>query len=73
MDIQVIHRDAEIFGGQPVFVGTRVPLAFLFDYLKDGQSINTFISDFPTVSKEAAIAALEIAELSASGHAHFAG
>lgn len=73
MDIQVIHRDAEIFGGQPVFVGTRVPLAFLFDYIKDGQSINTFISDFPTVSKEAAIAALEIAKLSASGQAHFSG
>lgn len=73
MDTQVIHRDAEIFGGKPVFVGTRVPLSFLFDYLKDGESIDTFISDFPTVSKEAAIAALKIAELSASGHAHFAG
>ena len=66
MDTQVIHRDDEIFGGQPVFVGTRVPLAFLFDYLKDGESIDTFISDFPTVKKEAAIAALEIAEMSAT-------
>lgn len=73
MDTPVIHRDAEIFGGQPVFVGTRVPLAFLFDYLKDGESIDTFISDFPTVTKEAAKAALEIAELSANSHAHFAG
>ena len=73
MDTQVIHRDAEIFGGQPVFVGTRVPLAFLFDYLKDGESIDTLISDFPTVTKEAAKATLEIAELSANSHAHFAG
>jgi uncharacterized protein (DUF433 family) len=73
MNDQVIHRDPEIFGGQPVFVGTRVPLSFFFDYLKDGESIDTFISDFPTVSKKAAIAALEIAELSANSHAYPVG
>lgn len=70
MNNQVIHRDPDIFGGLPVFVDTRVPLSFFFDYLKDGESIETFLSDFPTVSRKAAIAALEIAELSTNNHAH---
>jgi uncharacterized protein (DUF433 family) len=73
MNDQAIHRDPEIFGGQPIFFGTRVPLSFFFDYLKDGESIDTFISDFPAVSKKAAIAALEIAELSAITRAHLIG
>ena len=43
----VIHTDPEIMGGMPVFVGTRVPLATLLDYLKAGQPLSEFLEDFP--------------------------
>jgi uncharacterized protein (DUF433 family) len=55
----VIHSDPEIMGGTPVFVGTRVPLATLLDYLEAGQPLSEFLEDFPTVSREQAVAALE--------------
>lgn len=58
----VIHSDAEIMGGTPVFVGTRVPLATLLDYLEAGQPLSEFLEDFPTVTKEQAVAALEQAK-----------
>ena len=54
-----VHSDPEILGGTPVFVGTRVPLQALIDYLEGGHSIEEFLDDFPTVSREVAIAALE--------------
>ena len=57
----VVHSDPEIMGGQPVFVGTRVPLYNLFDYLEAGDSLDEFLEAFPTVSREQAIAALELA------------
>lgn len=57
----VIHRDPEILGGTPVFVGTRVPAQALIDYLEGGHSLDAFLDDFPTVSREQAIAALELA------------
>ena len=62
MEQKAIHRDAEIMGGIPVFVGTRVPLSFMFDYLRAGESLDTFLEDFPSVSKSVAIAALKVAE-----------
>jgi uncharacterized protein (DUF433 family) len=64
----VVHSDPEILGGTPVFVGTRVPLRNLIDYLEGGQSLDEFLEDFPTVSREQAVAALEAAHevLSAS-------
>jgi uncharacterized protein (DUF433 family) len=64
----VVHSDPEILGGTPVFVGTRVPLRNLIDYLEAGQSLDEFLEDFPTVSREQAVAALEAAHevLSAS-------
>lgn len=65
MDQKAIQRDAEIMGGVPIFVGTRVPFSFLFDYLKSGESLETFLSDYPTVSKELSIAALKMAEQAA--------
>jgi uncharacterized protein (DUF433 family) len=55
----VIHSDPEIMGGTPVFVGTRVPLATLLDYLEAGQPLSEFLDDFPTVTREQAAAALE--------------
>ena len=57
----IVHSDPEILGGTPVFVGTRVPLRNLIDYLEHGHSLDEFLDDFPTVSREQAIAALESA------------
>lgn len=55
----VVHSDPEILGGVPVFIGTRVPVQNLFDYLSGGDSLDDFLRSFPTVSREQAIAALE--------------
>ena len=57
----VVHSDPEILGGTPVFIGTRVPLRSLIDYLEDGYSLDEFLDDFPSVPSEQAIAALEAA------------
>jgi len=58
----VIVRDAEILGGVPCFRGTRVPVDSLIDYLEAGDTLNEFLDNFPSVSHEAAIAALEEAK-----------
>ena len=58
----VVHSDPEIMSGTPVFVGTRVPVQTLLDYLEAGQPLSEFLEDFPTVSKEQAVAALEQAK-----------
>jgi uncharacterized protein (DUF433 family) len=58
----VISRDPEVLGGTPVFTGTRVPFQALVDYLEGGQSLNDFLDDFPTVTREAAIHVLEHAK-----------
>jgi uncharacterized protein (DUF433 family) len=50
--MSVIIKDKHILGGTPVFAGTRVPVRNLFDYLLSGESIKTFLDDFPTVSFE---------------------
>ena len=57
----LIVIDPEILGGQPIFKGTRVPVETLFDHLEAGVSLEEFLEDFPTVTKEQAIAALEVA------------
>ena len=57
----VVHIDPEILGGTPVFVGTRVPVQSLFDYLAGGETLDEFLWQFPSVSREQAMAALEIA------------
>ena len=57
----VVHSDPEILGGTPVFVGTRVPLRNLIDYLERGHSLDEFLDAFPSVSREQAVAALEAA------------
>lgn len=59
MPRSVIHSDSQILGGTPVFVGTRVPLKNLVDYLGGGYPLDEFLDDFPTVTREQAIAALE--------------
>jgi uncharacterized protein (DUF433 family) len=57
----VVHSDPEIMSGAPVFVGTRVPVQALFDYIEAGDSLDEFLVDFPSVSKAKALAALEFA------------
>src|ERR1700686_5283324 len=59
---QLVHTDPEILAGEPVFVGTRVPLRNLFDYLEAGDSLEIFLDAFPAVTKEQAVAALELAK-----------
>ena len=54
-----ISRDHEILGGTPVFVGTRVPVQTLLDYLEGGQSLQEFLDDFPTVERDQVIQILE--------------
>lgn len=58
---EFISIDPEILGGQPVFKGTRVPIESLFDHLEAGVSLDEFLEDFPTVTKDQATAALEVA------------
>ena len=57
----VVRSDPEVLGGTPVFAGTRVPLKNLIDYLAAGDSLERFLDHFPSVSREQAVAALEIA------------
>ena len=56
---QIVHSDPEIVSGEPVFVGTRVPVRNLLDYLEGGESLEAFLDDFPTVSREQVIGFLE--------------
>jgi uncharacterized protein (DUF433 family) len=58
----VVHSDPDILGGTPVFVGTRVPVRTLLDYLEARDSLHQFLEDFPSVTREQAVAALELAK-----------
>ncbi len=58
----IIHSDPDILGGTPVFVGTRVPVTTLLDYLKAGDALDEFLDDFPSVSRDLAVEALELAK-----------
>ncbi len=58
----IVVKDPEILGGTPVFRGTRVPFQNLLDYLEGGETLDEFLDDFPTVSRGAAIAALDQAK-----------
>jgi uncharacterized protein (DUF433 family) len=57
----IVHSDPEILGGTPVFVGTRVPVQSLFDYLEGGETLDEFLRQFPSVRRDQAIAALDLA------------
>jgi uncharacterized protein (DUF433 family) len=59
---QVISSDPDVQGGAVVFAGTRVPLKNLIDYLEAGDSLEEFLEDFPSVRREQAIAALDLAQ-----------
>jgi uncharacterized protein (DUF433 family) len=59
-----ISIDPEVMSGAPVFAGTRVPVQNLFDYIEGGEDLSEFLDDFPSVTKEAAVAVLEMAKKS---------
>jgi len=68
----VVHSNPDILGGTPVFVGTRVPVRTLLDYLAAGDTLEEFLDHFPTVSREQAIAAMGQANDLLVAHAHSA-
>ena len=72
MPAQPVHSDPEVLGGTPVFVGTRVPFQTLLDYLEAGDPLDEFLEDFPTVSRDQAIAGLEAAKESLLAQFHAA-
>jgi uncharacterized protein (DUF433 family) len=61
-DKAVIVKDPDVLGGTPVFRGTRVPFQTLLEYIEGGQTLDEFLDDFPTVSRDAAVSALEHAQ-----------
>ena len=62
MKYGAINIDKEIMGGTPVFNGTRVPVQTLFDYLEGGDTLEEFIDDYPSVSREQAVEVIEMAK-----------
>ncbi|CAG5069084.1 hypothetical protein DYBT9623_01819 [Dyadobacter sp. CECT 9623] len=62
MNFGQVSIDPDIMSGTPVFSGTRVPIRNLFDYIEGGENLSEFLDDFPSVSKEAALAVLEMAK-----------
>jgi uncharacterized protein (DUF433 family) len=69
MTIKYVSRNPEILGGTLCFLGTRVPVQNLFDYIEGQSSLNEFLIDFPTVTREAAVAVLEAAKTSLFAYA----
>jgi len=65
-----VVSDPEILGGTPVFAGTRVPVRILFEHLEAGDSLEVFLSDFPTVTREVAVQVLEDAQAALVSDAH---
>jgi uncharacterized protein (DUF433 family) len=57
---EIIEVDSEKLGGTPVFTGTRVPIQNFFDYIEGGETLGTFIDDFPTVRREQALGLIEL-------------
>ena len=64
MTYEQISIDPEVMSGTPVFAGTRVPVQNLFDYLEGGDDLDEFLDDFPSVTRAAAVAVLEMAKRS---------
>lgn len=61
MDVkELVEVDPEKMSGTPVFTGTRVPIKHLFDYLEGGDTLEIFLDDFPTVTREQVLAVLEL-------------
>ena len=58
----LLHSDPQILGGTPVFVGTRVPVQTLLNYLEAGDPLDEFLDHFPSVTREQAVAVLALTE-----------
>src|SRR5215204_3826238 len=69
---EIVQSDPEVLGGTPVFKGTRVPVQSLFDYLEGGETLDEFLRQFPSVRREQAVAALDIARRTLLTHARSA-
>lgn len=65
-----VISDPDVLGGTPVFIGTRVPVRIIFEHLEAGDSLEVFLEDFPTVSRELAIQVLEDAKMALVLDAH---
>jgi uncharacterized protein (DUF433 family) len=65
-----VVTDRDVLGGTPVFAGTRVPVRILFEHLEAGDSLEVFLQDFPSVSRELAIRVLEDARAALFADAH---
>ena len=65
-----VISDPEVLGGTPVFIGTRVPVRIIFEHLEAGDSLEVFLEDFPSVSRELAIQVLEDAKMALVDDAH---
>ena len=65
----VVHSDPDILGGTPVFVGTRVPVKSLYDHVEAGDTLDEFLESFPSVTREQAVAALELGRSMTEAHA----
>ena len=70
MNTELITIDPEVHSGTPVFKGTRVPIKSLFDHLEAGDPLEVFLEDFPSVSRELAVAVLEEARAALLSDAH---
>ena len=70
MDTTHVTVDREILGGTPVFAGSRVPIRVLFEHLEAGDSLEVFLQDFPSVSRELAVHVLEDARVALAPDAH---
>ena len=69
----LVTRSDEVMSGTVVFTGTRVPVQALLDYFEEGDTLDHFLEDFPTVSREHAVAFLELAKESVFAHADSSG
>ncbi len=65
-----LQSDPDIMSGTPVFVGTRVPVRTMMEYLEAGDSLVDFLDDFPSVSRQQAVGALELANEMLIAHAY---
>jgi len=68
--LSLVHSDPDILSGTPVFVGTRVPVRTLLDYLEAGDPLDEFLEDFPSVTREQAVGALRLAGQMLVAHAN---
>jgi len=62
MKYGAVSIDPEMMGGTPVFIGTRVPIQTLFDYVEGGDTLEEFLDDYPGVSMEQAVEVIEMAK-----------